>query len=401
MSTTVLQENLYTAAHKLATTKDESGRAIIPSKSQLPVLTHILIRTENGEIALYATNLDEMKVVRVPARVENEFETCVPAKTFHDWLEVAPDMLSFEYEANIATLHIRGGNSHCQVKCIDAQEFPPTDNAEELETADAPTKALLTARSKDEMHPDLMKPMYFDGKIIACDNYRIHVLPSDKPEKETPYKDRILSIWQKCQPTYTVIVDADQLLKAVQTFKNLAKDGASLHFQCNGHIEIAAESDTGTSKSEIPVLNSTGGNVSFALDYKFVVDALKFMIAGIAKPNKKNSAPRTVTIRFTSENKPVIFENADRLAYVMPKLTNEIPDAPKPTKSELMSAYNRTRAEYRKHDPAKLAELNAAFGKLQSKDWRKEPNTECHTLMTAILARRTEHAVEFPAKVMA
>lgn len=73
-----------------------------------------------------------------PARIENEFETCIPAKALRDWLAVAAKAktvleLTFDARTQIVTLselYAEGGEplecrSRAQFKCIDAQEYPP------------------------------------------------------------------------------------------------------------------------------------------------------------------------------------------------------------------------------------------------------------------------------------
>ena len=118
MKVSVLQENL---AHGL----NIVSRAVSP-RSTLPVLGNILVATDEGRLRLSATNLELGITCWIGAKIEEEGSTTVPARTFTDLIStLPPDQVNMDLNIRAQTLNVRCGASNTDIKCIDAQEFPP------------------------------------------------------------------------------------------------------------------------------------------------------------------------------------------------------------------------------------------------------------------------------------
>jgi DNA polymerase III subunit beta len=118
MKVSVLQENL---AHGL----NIVSRAVA-SRSTLPVLSNVLVATDEGRLRLSATNLDLGITCWIGAKVGEEGSTTVPARTFTDLVgTLASDRVEMDLNLRTQTLNVRCGASKTDIKCIDAQEFPP------------------------------------------------------------------------------------------------------------------------------------------------------------------------------------------------------------------------------------------------------------------------------------
>jgi DNA polymerase III subunit beta len=117
MKVSCLQENLAKGLSIVS-------RAVA-SRSTLPVLSNILIATDQSRLRLSATNLELAITCWIGAKVEEEGSTTVPAKTFIDIVNTLPQGPA-EISLNVRTqsLNVRGGSFVNDVKCIDAQEFP-------------------------------------------------------------------------------------------------------------------------------------------------------------------------------------------------------------------------------------------------------------------------------------
>ena len=74
MKVTVLQENLARGLSIVS-------RAVSP-RSTLPVLSNILIASDEGRLRLSATNLELGITCWIAARIDEEGSTTVPARTF-------------------------------------------------------------------------------------------------------------------------------------------------------------------------------------------------------------------------------------------------------------------------------------------------------------------------------
>ncbi|MBM3126302.1 MAG: DNA polymerase III subunit beta, partial [Chloroflexi bacterium] len=156
MKVTVLQENLARGLGIVS-------RAVSP-RSTLPVLSNILIATDEGRLRLSATNLELGITCWSAARIDQEGSTTVPARTLSDLVNTLPsDQVQLTLDAKTQTLHVKSGSSNNEVKCIDAQEFPPMpvpemDGAVHLNVADFKEMIHQVAfsASSDEARPVLM-----------------------------------------------------------------------------------------------------------------------------------------------------------------------------------------------------------------------------------------------------
>jgi DNA polymerase-3 subunit beta len=118
MKVTILQESL---ARGLSTV----SRAVSP-RSTLPVLSNVLIASDEGRMRLSATNLELGITCWIGAKIEEEGSTTVPARTFSDLVGTLPaEQVSLNLNTSTQTLNVHCGPSNTEIKCIDAQEFPP------------------------------------------------------------------------------------------------------------------------------------------------------------------------------------------------------------------------------------------------------------------------------------
>jgi DNA polymerase-3 subunit beta len=179
MKVTVLQESL---AHGLSVV----SRAVSP-RSTLPVLSNVLIATDEGRLRLSATNLELGITCWIGAKIEEEGSTTVPARTFVDLVGTLPsEQVSLNLNAQTQTLNVRAGSSNTEIKCIDAQEFPPLpvpdmEGSILLNVADF--KEMIAqvafAASVDEARPVLMGVLLTVDKenltMAAADGFRLSV----------------------------------------------------------------------------------------------------------------------------------------------------------------------------------------------------------------------------------
>lgn len=179
MKVTVLQENLARGLGIVS-------RAVSP-RSTLPVLSNILIASDEGRLRLSATNLELGITCWIPARIEQEGSTTVPSRTFGDLINTLPvDQVQLSLDVQTQSLHVHGGTSNNDIKCIDAQEFPPLpvpdmEGAVQINVADFKEmiQQVTFAASTDEARPVLMGVLVTVEKdqitMAAADGFRLAV----------------------------------------------------------------------------------------------------------------------------------------------------------------------------------------------------------------------------------
>ena len=163
----------------------------VSTRSTLPVLANVLLRTEDAGLKLTATNLEIGITYWVPGKIDTDGATTVPARLLTDLVSSLPSNERVDLELQGGeTLHIRCGRFETHVKGIDAEEFPAIGTAGERPTTRIAQKLLRRAleettfaAASDESRPILTGVLArFEGEkltLAAADNYRIAVKTID------------------------------------------------------------------------------------------------------------------------------------------------------------------------------------------------------------------------------
>lgn len=182
MKVSVLQENLAQGLNIVS-------RAVSP-RSTLPVLSNVLVATDEGRLRLSATNLELGITCWIGAKIEEEGSTTVPARTFTELVGTLFDQqVEMSLSVRTQTLNIHSGSSNTDLKCIDSQEFPPMpspDSADGIQIKVLDLKEMIQqvafAASTDEARPILTGVLLtVNGDqltLAAADGFRLSVRKS-------------------------------------------------------------------------------------------------------------------------------------------------------------------------------------------------------------------------------
>ena len=157
------------------------------SNRSLPVLTNVLLKTEDAGLKLTATNLEIGITYWVPGKIESDGATSVPARLLTDLVNSLPGGEPIDLELGEGeTLHIRSGRFESNIKGISADDFPTVQTSGERPLTRIPQNVLrhaleetAFAAASDEARPILTGVLArFEGDqltLAAADNYRIAV----------------------------------------------------------------------------------------------------------------------------------------------------------------------------------------------------------------------------------
>ena len=187
MKVSVLQESL---AHGL----NIVSRAV-SSRSTLPVLSNILITTDEGRLRLSATNLELGIICWIGAKIEEEGSTTVPSRTFGDLVStlIGQQQIDLSLTLRTQTLNVHSGASNTNIKCVDATEFPPMPKVDVNEGISLPIsefkemiQQVVFASSTDDARP-VLTGVYVktEGNKItlsAADGFRLSRSRAELPE---------------------------------------------------------------------------------------------------------------------------------------------------------------------------------------------------------------------------
>ena len=187
MKVSCLQENLAKGLSIVS-------RAVAPRTATLPVLTHVLLATDNGRLKIAATNLELGVTCWIGGKVETEGAVTLPSRTFADLVALLPqDTVNLELNVRTQTVRVQSGRTDANIKGIDAQEFPiiTTFNSTAAAFIDpAVLKKMINqvvfSAATDESRPTLTGVLTkLDGKTItmaATDGFRLSVRKAELKE---------------------------------------------------------------------------------------------------------------------------------------------------------------------------------------------------------------------------
>jgi DNA polymerase III subunit beta len=187
MKLSCLQENL------------KRGLAIVghavAGKSTLPVLSNILLATDDGRLKLAATNLEIGITCWIGAKIDEEGAITIPAKLLSDYVGNLPnDKISLALDARTQTVHLACARFEASIKGIEAEEFPVIPTVADREPTVAFPPGLLRetidqvafAAATDDTRPVLAGVLIrLRGKtatFAAADGFRLALRTIELPE---------------------------------------------------------------------------------------------------------------------------------------------------------------------------------------------------------------------------
>jgi DNA polymerase III subunit beta len=99
---------------------------VVERRNTIPILANVLIRAEEGKLALKATDLDLEVIETIPAEVGPAGATTVPAHMFYDIVRKLPEgtQILLEASGDRATLALRAGRSRFSLQTLPESDFP-------------------------------------------------------------------------------------------------------------------------------------------------------------------------------------------------------------------------------------------------------------------------------------
>lgn len=175
MKVTVTQENLNRALAAVS--------RVASSKTSLPILSNILLRTENNRLVVAATNLEIASVYSIGAKVEKEGTLTIPARLVSEFVNNLPkDNVVLHGEGT--KLDISSGKYTSTIHGVVSDEFPELPTISPQHTIvlagdllkQVIAQTVITA-SHDDTRPVLTGVLWhsIDGKlyVAATDGYRL------------------------------------------------------------------------------------------------------------------------------------------------------------------------------------------------------------------------------------
>lgn len=175
MKLSCLQENLSKGVQTVS--------RLVSTKGALEILSHILLKTEEGRLKLSATNLEVGINYKIGAKIDNDGAITVPARLFSELVAQLPHG-KIDLEVTDNTLKTKIDQFESSVKGLSADEFPLIPKIKEKKLFSVTAKELKEAinavsfsAAPDETRP-VLSGIFFKtekGKLtlVATDSYRL------------------------------------------------------------------------------------------------------------------------------------------------------------------------------------------------------------------------------------
>jgi DNA polymerase III subunit beta len=150
----------------------------------LPILSHVLVKTDGKSIKLQTTNLELAVTSLLRGKVEEEGELTVPAKLFADFVTLLPND-HVECKTKDSALEISCKHTKTEIRGIASTEFPIIPSVTAITTINVSADALRSglqqvvfAASPSETRPEISGVIFsWNGAgtltLAATDSYRL------------------------------------------------------------------------------------------------------------------------------------------------------------------------------------------------------------------------------------
>lgn len=231
MKFTCLQENLTTGLTKVY-------RAV-PTKSELPILSNVLIMAKDNQIKLSATNLSTTIVTHVGASIDKDGAITVPAKMLRDFIShLSSDTIEASLKDDI--LHISSDITKSKFNGVSAEDFPDLpEEKTDLKTLEFDPQEFYNAvslvsfcASLDDSRP-VFTGVYldFDGETLtlaASDGFRL----SETKLKSNNKGDKFIAV-----------IPAKTLMDVARVYTD-SQDPISFSLDKNDNLVMFKQNDT-------------------------------------------------------------------------------------------------------------------------------------------------------------
>ncbi len=221
MRVSCLQENLQRALGRVA-------RAVA-SRTALPVLSNVLIATDDGRIRIAATNLEIGVTTWIDGNIEEEGRITVDARLLGEFVNTLPaGTVNLNVDQTRFSLTVQSGRDKAAINGIDAEDFPVLPSiTEECFSVELDAQRLREsinliefAAATDESRPILAGVLtHMDGEtmmLASSDGFRMAVNESPL-DQQVPERQDIIVPARSYRELSRIIGDFDEPIRLAIT----------------------------------------------------------------------------------------------------------------------------------------------------------------------------------------
>ena len=155
---------------------------IVERRHTLPILSNVLVESQNDHIAFTATDLEiQVKADSFAVTMENEFAITVSAKKLQDILRALPDQAKVTLEWKENKLQVKSSKSRFNLQTLPSEDFPKLTLASEspaiISLPQQTLKHLLNQVQYAMAQQDIR--YYLNGMLLVVSGTEIKLIATD------------------------------------------------------------------------------------------------------------------------------------------------------------------------------------------------------------------------------
>lgn len=227
----------------LAAALGVASRAV-SARNTLPILSHVLLETQDDTLTLLGTDLDTAIRCAIPASIAQNGSVALPASSLSDYISKLPDA-PVTLEMQDGKVVVRCGHSRYTLMSSPAEDFPVVPEVQqgtEITVSSATLKEMIRltafAASKEESR-SLLMGVLFEARgntltLVATDTHRL------------AWKQTTLSA--EVEAPVAAIVPTKPLVELERVLKNTADEMVTIRF---GASQVQFQTDDATLVSRV------------------------------------------------------------------------------------------------------------------------------------------------------
>ncbi len=153
---------------------------VVERRQTLPILSNVLLRTEDGRLRLTGTDLEIELVAEIRLATKQEGAVTLPARKLYDICRALPAQAELEIAADGDKARVRSGRSRFTLATLPATEFPSVEGGdwqERIEVSQHELKRLLDRTHFCMAHQDVR--YYLNGLLLEVEGARLRAVATD------------------------------------------------------------------------------------------------------------------------------------------------------------------------------------------------------------------------------
>ncbi len=153
----------------------------VERKQTLPILGHVLLKSENGKTTLTATDLEiELSALLDELQGEGDFSTTLPARKLLDIVKALPDQSEITLASEDGKVRITAGRSRFTLGSLQAADFPRIDDINPHSQFSLPQRVLKKLIDKTAFAMALQDVRYYlNGMLVELGEKGIRLVATD------------------------------------------------------------------------------------------------------------------------------------------------------------------------------------------------------------------------------